>query len=84
MIAALAGRTKLDLKHWSRMWIDEPGRPVIRTELEVNEGRLQRLTLQQRDPLGRDRMWPQQLRVTVGCGQQPRRIVAELVGARST
>jgi aminopeptidase N len=79
LIAALAGRTKLDLKHWSRMWIDEPGRPVIRTELVVNEGRVQRLALQQRDPQGRHRLWPQQLRVIVGCGPQPRRVVAELL-----
>jgi aminopeptidase N len=79
LIAALAGRTKLDLKHWSRMWIDEPGRPVIRTELVLNEGRLQRLALRQRDPQGRDRLWPQQLRVTVGCSPQPRRVVAELL-----
>jgi aminopeptidase N len=80
LIAALAGSTKLDLKQWSRMWVDEPGRPVIRTELEINEGRVQRLALQQRDPQGRNRLWPQQLRVTVGCGAQPRRIVADLVG----
>jgi aminopeptidase N len=79
LIAALAGRTKLDLRHWSQMWIDEPGRPVIRTELEVLDGRVQRLALQQRDPQGRHRLWPQQLRVTLGCGRQPRRIVADLV-----
>lgn len=81
LIAALAGRTRLDLKHWSRMWVDEPGRPVIRTELDIEGGRVQRLALQQRDPQGRNRLWPQQLRVTVGCGAQPRRIVAELVGS---
>jgi aminopeptidase N len=80
LIAALSGHTKLDLKHWSHMWVDEPGRPAIRTELEVHGGRVQRLALQQRDPQGRGRVWPQQLRVTVGCGQQPRRIVSELVG----
>ncbi len=80
LIAALAGRTTLDLRQWSRMWIDEPGRPAIRTELELNDGRVQRLALTQRDPQGRNRLWPQQLRVTVGCGGQPRRIVAELVG----
>ena len=80
LIAALAGRTKRDLKQWSQMWIDEPGRPVIRTDLEVNECRVQRLMLQQRDPLGRHRVWPQQLRVTIGCGPQTRRIVADLVG----
>ena len=80
LIAALAGSTKLDLKQWSHMWIDEPGRPVIRTELEAKDGRVQRLALQQRDPLGRNRVWPQQLRVTVGCAGQTRRIVADLVG----
>jgi aminopeptidase N len=80
LIAALAGRTKLDLRQWSRMWVDEPGRPVIRTELEITAGTVQRLALQQRDPLGQSRFWPQQLRVTVGCGARPRRIVAELVG----
>jgi len=62
------------------MWIDEPGRPVIRTELELSEGRVQRLALRQRDPQGRDRLWPQQLRVTVGCGPKARRVVAELLG----
>ena len=41
---------------------------------------MQRLALQQRDPLGRNRVWPQQLRVTVGCAGQTRRIVADLVG----
>ncbi|WP_298835697.1 M1 family aminopeptidase [uncultured Piscinibacter sp.] len=80
LIAALAGRTKRDLRQWSRMWVDEPGRPVIRTELDVHEGRVRRLALQQRDPQGRNRLWPQQLRVTAGCGAQPRRIVAGLVG----
>jgi aminopeptidase N len=62
------------------MWVDEPGRPVIRTELEIQGGRVQKLALQQRDPQGQGRLWPQQLRVTVGCGAKPRRIVAELVG----
>jgi len=80
LIAALAGRTKLDLRHWSRMWVDEPGRPVIRTVLEVNDGRVQRLALRQHDPWKRDRLWPQQLRVTLGCGGRPRRIVVDLIG----
>jgi aminopeptidase N len=80
LIAVLATRTKLDLRNWSHMWIEEPGRPVVRTVLDVEEGRVQRLALQQRDPRGLERMWPQQLRVTVGCGAQSRRIVTELVG----
>lgn len=83
LVAALGERTSLDLQQWSRMWIAEPGRPQIRTVLEVDAadvGRVKRLALQQRDPDGRDRLWPQQLRVTLGCaGQPPRRVVVELV-----
>jgi len=84
LISALAGRTKLDLKQWSHMWIDEAGRPLIRTELEIRNDRVQRLALQQRAPQDRGRVWPQQLRVTVGCGTQSRNrglcIVTEMVG----
>jgi len=80
LIAALAGHTMLDLKQWSRMWVDEPGRPVVRTQMEIVDGRVQRLSLQQHDPQGKNRLWPQQLRVTLGCGPQPRRIVIELTG----
>jgi aminopeptidase N len=78
LIAALAGRTTLDLRQWNHIWVDEPGRPVIRTELDIHDGRVRRLALQQRDPQGQARLWPQQLRVTVGCDAQPRRVVAEL------
>ncbi len=83
LIAALAGRTTLDLKQWSHMWIDEPGRPLIRTELDIQNGRVQRLAVTQRDPQGRGRVWPQQLRVTVGCDTGPRRIVIDLVGSET-
>lgn len=80
LIAALAGRTRLDLRHWSRMWVDEPGRPLIRTVLDIGDAGVQRLALQQHDPWKRDRLWPQQLRVTLGCGERSRRLVVELTG----
>jgi aminopeptidase N len=64
LIAELGRRTKLDLRQWSHMWVDEAGRPVIGTEFQVQDGRVERLMLQQRDPQNRDRLWPQQLRVT--------------------
>ncbi len=64
LIAALAVHNKLNLKQWSHMWVDESGRPAIRTNLEIVEGRVQRLALQQRGLQGQNRLWPQQLRVT--------------------
>lgn len=83
LIDALAGHTRLDLRQWSRMWIDETGRPEIRTELELKNGRVLRLALQQRDPQGRGRVWPQQLRVTISCGAQRRTLPVELLGSEA-
>jgi aminopeptidase N len=80
LIAVLARRTTVDLRHWSRMWIDEPGRPSIRTELVVGDGRVERLSLTQSDPQARGRSWPQQLRVTLGCADGRRTVVVDLVG----
>jgi aminopeptidase N len=69
LIAALARRTPVDLRQWSRMWIEEAGRPLIRTDLTLRDGRVERLSIGQSDPQARGRLWPQQLRVTLGCGE---------------
>ncbi|MEL6534454.1 MAG: M1 family aminopeptidase [Bacteroidota bacterium] len=51
---------ELDLKTWSQVWINEPGRPLH----TLAEGKLT-----QEDPLGADRVWPQVF--DVGIGDQP-------------
>ena len=56
-------RTPMDLQAWSRVWVEQPGRPTIETELDVDERRITRLAFRQRDPWNRDLVWPQQLRV---------------------
>jgi aminopeptidase N len=66
LIAVLDKRTPEDLRVWSHVWVEEPGRPLIRTELEVNDGRIQKLTFTQSDPAGRKLTWPQEMRVTLG------------------
>ena len=81
LIAALAGRTKLDLKQWSQMWIDEPGRPLIRTDLEIDDGRVQRLALQQQRPPGtQSSVATATARHGRAVARHPRRIVVELTG----
>ncbi|MBX3605748.1 MAG: ERAP1-like C-terminal domain-containing protein [Piscinibacter sp.] len=81
LIAALAGHSPQDLRHWSRMWIDEPGRPQIRSTLQRDAAGPARLVLTQADSHGRDRTWPQQLHVALGCGATRRLLVADLHGA---
>ncbi len=79
LIAALAPRAAFDVRAWSRVWIDEPGRPTIHTVFARRDGRVERLRLSQVDPQGRGRLWPQQLRVTLVCTNGLRTVATNLV-----
>lgn len=67
LITILDGLTAEDLAGWSRVWVEEPGRPTIRTELRGDRV-LQEVVLRQEDPWGRGRRWPQALQVVLGYG----------------
>ena len=71
LITVLDRRTSLDLQAWSRVWVDQPGRPSIQTVLEVRDGKITRLAFRQSDSWNRDLVWPQQLRVAIGRGGNP-------------
>ncbi|MFW6331338.1 MAG: M1 family aminopeptidase, partial [Gemmatimonadota bacterium] len=49
--------TPLDVAAWSRVWIEEPGRPTIEVT-RSGDG----VVLTPRDPAGRGRVWPQTMR----------------------
>src|SRR4029079_18740298 len=69
LIALLDNRTPEDLAAWSHAWVDERGRPTIRTSLTVSNGRIQRLVLTQQDPIAnRGLLWNQKFQVIVGAG----------------
>jgi len=78
LIAALAPRTEADLSHWSRVWIDEAGRPAIRTELSSQGQRVDYLRLREIDPQQRGRHWPQRLHVGLLCEGRMRRLTVDL------
>ncbi len=65
LVRVLDSRTPADLVAWSRAWVDEPGRPTIETDVQVQDGRVTRLALRQTDPRKRGLLWPQRLAVVV-------------------
>ncbi len=81
LITVLDRRTPTDLQAWSRVWVDQPGRPAIQTELDVEDGRITRLGFRQRDPRGRGLTWPQQLRVALGSATGQRIVTVDITGA---
>jgi aminopeptidase N len=56
LIRILDPLTKENLREWSRVWVDEPGRPEI-TIARVN----QQIFLRQSDPSGKNRSWSQMI-----------------------
>ena len=80
LIEILDERTETDLVAWSRTWVEEPGRPVIRTEIETDsDGRMAGFRLVQSDPAeGRSLRWTQQIDVLIGTSVRTRTIPVEL------
>jgi len=60
LVSILDKRTPEDLDKWSRTWVEERGRPVV--SLSQRQGSI---AITQTDPLGRSRVWPQNLRITL-------------------
>ncbi len=83
LITVLDARTPVDLQEWSRAWVDQPGRPTIETLLTVSNGKISRLAFRQSDPLERKRVWPQQLRVTIGTAAGRETLNVDLRGAET-
>jgi aminopeptidase N len=82
LIALLDERTPVDLAAWSRAWVEEAGRPIVRTELQVKDGRIARLGFAQRDPVvARGLTWHQQILVTIGLPSGTRTLPVRLAGA---
>ncbi|HYU79870.1 MAG TPA: M1 family aminopeptidase, partial [Vicinamibacterales bacterium] len=53
LIDVLDKRTPVDLKTWSHVWVEEPGRPRIVTELVVTGGHITKLVFRQFPDQGR-------------------------------
>jgi aminopeptidase N len=76
LIEILDRRTPTDLAAWSRVWVEERGRPTINTDLATRDGRIGALSFSQRDAtFDRSIVWPQQLRVTLGYGKSMEQVL---------
>ncbi|MBI4521329.1 MAG: aminopeptidase, partial [Gemmatimonadetes bacterium] len=83
LIEVLGRLSAVDLASWSRIWVEEGGRPTITTHLSVGQdGRIQSLAFTQADPHGRGRVWVQRLNVLLAYGDTARVVPLEMNAAR--
>jgi len=81
LIELLDARTPEDLAAWSHAWVEEAGRVIVTTELKVDNGRIDRLALTQRDPYPRRGLrWGQQLQIALGDADGVRLLPVRLNG----
>jgi len=84
LIAVLDRRTPEDLASWSHAWVEQPGRPILRTNLRVANGRIERLSFSQRDPIAARKLtWRQRLQVAIGLGGEIRTVPVTIAGAET-
>lgn len=73
----------LDLRSWSRTWVEQAGRPTITTSLALTQDRrIASLRLEQKDSRGRGLLWEQPLRTTLYYSDSNRQFPV-LLGAAS-
>jgi aminopeptidase N len=67
LIAILGGHTGEDLAAFSRAWVEERGRPIIRQEAKFSGGKITHLSFTQQDPYpDRGLVWNQHIKVAAG------------------
>jgi aminopeptidase N len=64
LVSILDQVSPMDVREWSRVWIEEPGRPVVHVRRETNG-----LLLTQQDRQGRGLLWDQAMTVRVPHGE---------------
>src|SRR5205814_4392965 len=79
LIKVLNERTSLDLTAWSHAWVEESGRPSVRTAVEG-----QRIAfVQSASQAGRALRWTQQIDVLLGTSNAMASVPIELQGERA-
>jgi aminopeptidase N len=82
LISILDRKSDQHLVSWSHAWVDQPGRPTIRTEIAIANGRIASLAFAQTDPRRRGLVWNQRMAVTLGYATGNRTLPVRLAAAR--
>lgn len=65
LISILDKYASADLQEWNKVWVNEPGRPVIDYNIEKKDNKISRFTVKQTAEYGRTRIWPQLFELTL-------------------
>ncbi len=70
----------VNLLAWNKVWVDDNGRPKISDKLEINNGKITRLTISQKPEFGTDRLWPQSFKISLFYDDHVKEMPVSLTG----
>jgi len=65
LISILDKYAGADLQEWNKVWVNEPGRPVVDYTIEKKGSKIGRFTIKQTAEYGRKRIWSQLFELTL-------------------
>lgn len=66
LIAILANYTQKDLQNWNKIWVNDPGRPVIEYEVKFKDDKINNFTISQHPEHGKEqKSWPQEFEIAL-------------------
>lgn len=63
LIAILSKYSKTDLYSWNRVWVNQPGRPVLNYKISYAGNKISKLIIDQQAEVGPKRIWPQAFKI---------------------
>lgn len=81
LIAILDSHTQEDLQSWNKVWVNDPGRPVIDYQPEYKGNKIDRFTISQHPEHGKEqKLWPQEFQVSLFYPDRIEKVDVKLTG----
>ncbi|UEQ76925.1 M1 family aminopeptidase [Chryseobacterium arthrosphaerae] len=66
LIDILDRRTREDLQSWNKVWVNDPGRPVVEYQVKYKGDKIENFTVSQHPEYGKEqKSWPQEFQISL-------------------
>ncbi|QIY90248.1 M1 family metallopeptidase [Chryseobacterium gallinarum] len=81
LITILDQHTPEDLQSWNKVWVNDPGRPVIDHDIQYKGNTIDRFTISQHPEYGKEqKVWPQEFQISLFYTDKVEKVNVKLSG----
>lgn len=81
LITILDQHTPEDLQSWNKVWVNDPGRPVIDYDIQYKGNTIDRFTISQHPEYGKEqKVWPQEFQISLFYTDKVEKVNVKLSG----